>query len=580
MYRRYLLILLSCLLVTPIWAQKPNGDHVLNRLIVQKRNGASQTAANQALAANGALVMSEIPQINVKVLQVPENAATRVAAALERSGQFNFIEQDFIGKASVTPNDPSFTSQWHLSKIQAPSAWGITQGASNITLGMIDSGVETTHPDLAGKLVPGWNFVTLTSTITDNIGHGTATAGTAAAATNNGVGVAGVAWANMIMPLVVVDSTGYASYSNMANAITYAADHGVRVVNLSIAGSSASSTLQSAVTYAWNKGTIVVASAGNDSTSTPYYPAACDNAVAVSATDSNDAFASFSNFGSWVDIAAPGVSVLTTSTGASYGYWSGTSFSAPVVAGVAGLVLATKPSLSAASVVSILEQNADDLGSAGFDNYYGYGRVNAYRAVTAAQAAVSVSPPVVSISSPANGSTVSGTITVSGTASSSLAIASVQFLVDNQQVATGSGSTFSFSWNTASFANGNHALTVNASDSSGNLGKASVSVNVNNVAISDITPPVVAINKPTSGASISAITSTSGQVQISVSATDNVAVSQVTISVDGVLKCTDTASPYTCTWNTKKVSSGNHTITAKAWDTAGNTSTAAITVTK
>ena len=578
---RYLTILLTSLPVTPIWAQKPTGDHVLNRLVVQRRNGASPAAANQALASNGAWIVSQIPHINVLVIQVPEPAADRVAAALERSGQFTFVEKDFIAKVSATtPTDPSFGSQWHLSTIQAPSAWDFSKGASSITIGMIDSGVETSHPDLAGKLVPGWNFITGNSTIVDNTGHGTATAGTAAAATNNGIGVAGVGWANSIMPLVVVDSTDTASYSNMANAITYAADHGARVVNMSLAGSSGSSTLQSAITYAWNKGTIVVASAGNYSTSNLYYPAACDYAVAVSATDSTDALASFSNYGSWIDLAAPGVSVLTTSTGGSYAYWSGTSFSAPIVAGVAGLVLGAKPSLSAASLVSLLEQNADDLGSTGFDNSYGYGRVNAYRAVVAAQGTISVPAPTVSISSPANGSTVSGTIAVQGTAVTSLAINSVQLLVDSQQVATGSGSTFSLSWNTSTFANGTHTLTVNAFDTAGSVGTASISVNVNNVVVSDTTPPSIAIMKPTDGASISSITTTSGQVQISVSATDNVAVSQVTVSVDGVVKCTDTSAPYSCTWNTKKVSSGTHTITAKAWDTAGNTSTSSITVTK
>lgn len=580
MARRNLIFLLACLLTTPIWAQKP-ADHVLNRLVVQRRNGASPTDVNRGLGANGAWVVSQIPQINVMVLQVPEQAADRVAAALERSGNFTFIEKDFVAQATTTtPNDPSFSSQWHLSTIQAPSAWDLTKGASTVTIGMIDSGVETTHPDLSSKLVPGWNFITGNATIVDNTGHGTATAGTAAAATNNGTGVAGVGWANSIMPLVVVDSTGSASYSTMASAITYAADHGVRVVNMSLAGSSGSSTLQSAVNYAWNKGTIVVASAGNYSTSTPYYPAACDHVVAVSATDSSDAVASFSNYGSWIDLAAPGVSVLTTSSGGSYDYWSGTSFSAPIVAGVAALVLSEQPSLSASSLVSLLEQNADDLGAPGFDSYYGYGRVNAYRAVTAAQSVVSVPPPVVSISSPGNNATVSGTVSVQGSATSSLAIKSVQFLVDSQQVATASGTPFSFSWNSATFANGTHTLTVNAFDTSGNMGTSSISVNVNNVAASDTVPPSVVIMKPANGATISSITTTSGQVQISVSATDNVTVSQVTIAVDGSVKCTDTAAPYTCTWNTKKVNGGTHTITAKAWDTAGNTSTASITVTK
>src|SRR5262249_26831647 len=153
---------------------------------VQRRNGANPNAVSQALAVNGVSEVGRIPQINVMVLQIPEQAADRVAAALERSGHFSFVERDFIAKTNTTiPNDPSFGSQWHLSRIQAPGAWDLTTGASNITIGVIDSGVELAHPDLSSKLVPGWNFITGTSTTTDNTGHGTATAGTIAAATNN-----------------------------------------------------------------------------------------------------------------------------------------------------------------------------------------------------------------------------------------------------------------------------------------------------------------------------------------------------------------------------------------------------------
>ena len=578
MTRRHLLVFFAGILAVPAWAQRPTSDHALNRLVVQRRNGATLNAVSQAVNANGAFVVGQIPQINVLVLQVPEQAADRVAAALQHSGQFTFVEKDFIAQANTTtPNDPYFSSQWHLPQISAPNAWDITTGASSITIGFIDSGAQPDHPDLASKLVTGWNFLTGTTNTSDSLGHGTATAGTAGAGTNNSTGVAGVAWASPIMPLVVVDSTGSASYSNIANAITYAADHGIRVMNISIAGSSSSSTLQSAVTYAWNKGSIVVAAAGNSSTSTPYYPAACQYAVSVSATDSNNNLASFSNYGSWIDLAAPGVSITTLNTGSSYASWSGTSFSAPIVAGTAALVLSVKPSLSASSLVSLLEQNADNIGSS---TYFGYGLVDAYKAVVAAKGSVTVAPPTVSISSPANGATMSGTISVQGSATSSLSITNVQFLVDSQQVSTASASPFSFSWNSATFANGTHSLTVNAFDSSGNMGTASISVNVNNQVVTDTTPPSVAILQPTNGATISSITAANGNVQISVSATDNTAVSQVSVYIDGTLKCTDTTAPYSCTWNTKKVKSGTHTISATAWDTSGNSASASITVTK
>src|ERR1019366_4258685 len=175
-----------------------------------------------------------------------------------------------------------------------------------------------------------------------------------------------------------------------------------------------------------NKGSVVYAPAPNSGSSTPYYPAACDNVVAVSGTDQSDALASFSNYGSWVDLSAPGVNILATTNGGGYGSWSGTSLSSPIAAGVGALALAARPSLSASALVSLLEANSDDLGATGFDPSFGWGRVNAYKAVSAALAVQVNPPPSVAISAPTAGSTVPGTVTVSGAASDSLGISSVK----------------------------------------------------------------------------------------------------------------------------------------------------------
>jgi thermitase len=148
-----------------------------------------------------------------------------------------------------------------------PSAWGITTGVASATIAVIDSGADSTHPDLSSKLAAGWNFVNGTSNTADDYGHGTAVAGVAAAATNNGIGIAGVSWNNMIMPLVALDSTGSASYSNIASAI-HAADHWARIINISLGGASGSSTLQNAVNYAWGKGAVIFAAPMNNSSST------------------------------------------------------------------------------------------------------------------------------------------------------------------------------------------------------------------------------------------------------------------------------------------------------------------------
>jgi subtilisin family serine protease len=526
----------------------------------------------------GAILEKKLSGINVSVLRLPEPALDAVSAALAKTGLFTFIEPDYTGSVGqsasvIIPNDPDFSSQWHLSKLQMPNAWSVTEGNPGVTIALIDSGVDATHNDLASKLVPGWNFLTGTSNTSDDQGHGTAVAGAIAAATNNGIGVSGVAWMNMIMPLVVVNSSLYAQYSDLANAITYAADHGARIIITTVNGTTASSTLQSAVDYAWSKGAVLFASPGNDSTSTPYYPAACNHAIAVSATDPNDNLASFSNYGNWIELSAPGVNILTTQMGGGYWYCWGTSFSAPIAGAVGALVLSRQPSLSNSALVSLLETTSDDLGSPGFDQYFGYGRVNAYKAVAAVSGG-DTTPPSVSISSPMNGSTVSGTVNVAGTASDNVGVTSIQFYVDGQLAASGNVSPFTFSWMSTA---GSHTLTVNASDAAGNVGSASVTVNVSNpvpvgLVGTDTQPPAVRITQPVNG------TKVSGNVQIAAVATDNVGVTQVSFYIDNVLKCTDTLAPYTCMWNARKAGAGSHVITAKAWDAAGNSASAYVTV--
>lgn len=555
-------------------------EHVHARLLAQPRLGAKSADVASALTRVGARLERKLDRINVHVFQVPEPALDRVAAALMQTGLFTFVEPDHIARpVAVTPSDPYFSSEWHLTAIQSPNAWGITTGNSGVLIAVIDSGADWNHPDLAPNLVPGWNFLNGTSITQDNAGHGTAVAGTAAAASNNGMGVTGVSWGNKIMPLQILDATTAASYSNLASAITYAADRGARIISISLCGSSPSSTLQSAENYAWNKGSVIFAAAGNSSSSSPNYPAADPNVVAVSASDQGGTFATFSNYGSWIDIAAPGNYILTTVLGGSFGSWYGTSFSTPVAAAVGALVLSVKPGLSNSALVNLLEQNADDLGAPGYDQYFGYGQVNAYRAVMAAgTASADTTRPSVSITSPGNGATLAGSIQVQGTAIDNVGISNIQFYIDNQVVSSTASSPFAFPWNTVNYANGSHTLTVTATDAAGNTGSTTVSVTVNNVTVNDNIPPVVTILRPITGAAISAVGS--GNVQIAASATDNVAISQVSFYVDNVLKCTDTSAAYTCNWNTKKASSGTHILTVTAWDTSGNFSSAKTTVYK
>jgi hypothetical protein len=379
-------------------------DHVPGRLVVGHRRDADRGATDRMLRAHQAMVRRYVAELRMSVLDVPEEQSEAILESLRNSGLFEYVERDYYARTgAVTPNDPYYISQWHLPQISAPAAWGVTTGSASVIVAVIDSGVDGTHPDLSSKLLPGWNFVGNNSNTSDVLGHGTAVAGTVAAASNNGIGVAGVSWNSMILPLVVVDSSDYASYSNMAAAIQYAADHGAQVMNVSLGGSAASSALQNAVNYAWGKGSIIFAAAMNNSSSMPMYPAACSNVVAVSATDTNDTLASFSDYGNWITLSAPGNNILTTLAGGGYGMWYGTSFASPIAAGVAALALAANPALNNSALLNLLEQNSDDLGTPGYDTSFGWGRVNAYKAVTAAQnmlapASISISPMAATLS--------------------------------------------------------------------------------------------------------------------------------------------------------------------------------------
>ena len=531
---------------------------------------------DEIVEAVGAVAVSEIPQIRVKQIKVPAYALENVKSALSRNPHFNFVEYNFLAEAVTTPNDAYFSSQWHLPIISAPQGWDVSTGSGSVPIAIIDSGVDPTHPDLSSKLIPGFNFLYDNMDTHDVLGHGTAVAGAAAATSNNYNGVAGVAWGNPIMPLVVLNASNYASYYDIAQAITYAADNGVKVMNISLAGSSSSSTLQNAVNYAWNKDAVIFAAAANYSTSAPYYPAACDKVVAVSATTSSDTLASFSNYGDWVDISAPGVSILTTSNGGGFGYWSGTSFSSPIAAGLGCLILSANPSLSNQQVVEIIKQNADDLGAPGFDPYFGHGRINVYRSLVAAKNYLpqpDTTPPSVSILSPANGSTLTGSITVNVSAADNEGVAKVELYINGLLYVTDSIEPYSFFWDTTHYTNGSYGLEALAYDNGGNISESSlVTVYVDNPM--DIVPPGVWITSPQDGSYLTKKTT------VTVAASDDVGITRIELYVDGVLRSTSSTGSLTWTWNTVRASIGAHLVLAKVYDAAGNVGVASVTVYK
>jgi pyruvate/2-oxoacid:ferredoxin oxidoreductase beta subunit len=269
-------IMVICFAVANItWADNENGPHVRGQLLIKSKAGTSKDKMKEILANHGAVTAGEITQIKVKLIRVPDHVLEKVKAALEKNPHISFVEYNFIAQGFAEPNDERYPSQWHLPIISAPDGWDMCTGSDIAPIAIIDSGVDPTHPDLSDKLLCGYNFVENNTDTHDVHGHGTAVAGTAAAISNNVAGVAGVAWGNPIMPLAVLNSDNLASYYNVARAITFAADNGIRVINISLGGPGVSSTMQNATNYAWTKGTLVFASAGNSATSTPFYPAAC-----------------------------------------------------------------------------------------------------------------------------------------------------------------------------------------------------------------------------------------------------------------------------------------------------------------
>lgn len=452
-------------------------ESVPGRVLVKPGDQADEAAVQGSLRAAGAREIGRVPQIGVRILQVPAEAEARVIAALSRNPNFEFAEPDYIASIVLAPNDPYYaTYQWHLPKVSAPTAWDATTGSDGVTLAVVDSGVQATHPDLAGRVLAGYDFVNGDFDPADDNGHGTAVAGVAAAQGNDGIGVAGAAWNISILPVKVMNSSGSGSYSAIANGITYAADRGARVINLSLGGTSASSTLQNAVSYAWNKGCVIIAAAGNNASSATVYPAAYPNVVAVSATTSSDTRASFSSYGSFVDLCAPGENITTTWLNSGYITISGTSFSSPLTAGVAALAISLNPELSNAQVGSLLAANADDLGAAGYDIYFGAGRLNAARVIAAAAPSIDSTAPVTAVTSPANGSSIGGPrpVNVSVASSDDVGVTSAELYINGQLVASSTSGNFVYSWNVSKLAKGTYLLQSKAYDAAGNTASSLV----------------------------------------------------------------------------------------------------------
>lgn len=381
-------------------APQAAGGFVADEVLVKFAPGVDAAPVARAV---GARVAGRIPALDVFVLKVPAGAVEGVITALTRNALVEYAEPNGIATISLDPNDPYDNStcynsshsgcvtQWGWAKVQAYNAWDVTTGSSAVRVAVVDTGVDNSNPDLPA-VVAQKDFINNDNTAEDDNGHGTHVAGTIGARTDNGTGVAGANWAISLLAVKVLNASGSGSYAAVANGITWAANNGAQVINLSLGGSIPSTTLKNAVNYAWNNGAVLACAAGNSGISAKSYPAAYDRCIAVAATDENDAKASFSNYGSkWVDVAGPGVRILSTMPNTTvylntqYGYYTnydalnGTSMATPHVAGLAGLVWARGACTTQVCVRNKIEGTADKI--AGTGTYWKWGRVNYYNAV-------------------------------------------------------------------------------------------------------------------------------------------------------------------------------------------------------
>lgn len=556
-----------------------SGAWAKGRVLVVPRAGLTEKELGKILSEHGGKGR-KLGQSELYIVDLPTHGSEKaVAARLHHHPAFKFAEIDEMVLPDLIPNDPYYGSAWHLPKIGASIAWDKSQGAG-VTVAVLDSGVDSAHPDLASKLVPGWNFYDNNANTSDVYGHGTKVAGSAAAASNNHTGIAAVAGQSRIMPIRVTNLSGGGYWSTISQGLVHAADNGARVANVSFLGVTSSLTVQNAAQYMKNKGGLVIVSGGNTGTQQNY--PSTTTMIPVAGTNSKDVRASWSSYGNYIAMAAPGEGIWSTIRGGGYGAVSGTSFSSPVTAGVVALMMSVAPKLQNTKIESLLFSTAVDLGAAGRDPYYGYGRVDAARAVQATVAAVPVADtlaPSAAISSPISGKTVTGLVPVSVNATDNIAVTRVELKVNSTTVAIDNTAPFAFSWNSVSVPNGTRSLVAYAFDAAGNAkASAPVAVNVANgiaTIAKDTTVPTVKIINPVAG-------NVSGNdVTVSLNATDDRGGAGITqtLYIDGAQKASGSGSTLGYNWDIRKVGAGRHLIQAVARDTAGNVSSSSVIVT-
>jgi subtilisin family serine protease len=552
-----------------------------DELLVQSLPGADGRSVAAAIEAAGAVVLDEIPEISLLRLRIPAGHQRGIAAALIADGLIEAAHKNYILTAEATANDPFVPLQSHLDRIRASRAWDITTGDARIVIAVVDSGIEAAHPDLAGKVLDGWNVRTSSNDARDAHGHGTLGAGAAAAVSNNGTGIAGVTWNCPILPVRVADDFGRASARDAAAGLLWAANHGAKVINLSFAPLWSNSLVKSAAEAAWGRGALVVISAGNGGGT--HAAVGYDQALFVGAVDADGRLAAFSDRGPFVDLVAPGTSIYSTSLAGGYRHADGTSFAAPLVAGVAALAWSRNHQLRPVTVQQLVVQSAADLGDAGRDDEFASGMVDALAAVEAAGSASFVAdtrPPSLTLTQPRAGALLSGRARLSANADDDWGVADVVLSIDGVPFATDDRSPYQFVIDVAAFSTGPHELTLVATDQAGNRSEAiSVGVSFSTpVAGGGSSATAIVFRKPAADSVVS------GDVLIEAHVSDAQGLAVVEWWIDEqpvwTAAVSGTSSGVSYVWRGAGGAPGPHLITLQVLDAAGNRQSASLSLTR
>ena len=542
---------------------------------MKPKAGVSDTKLAALLARSDGASISfdkKLEKLGITMLKVPTGRELAFADSLGAQVEIEFAEPDYIlSPDDFVPNDPGYVNQWHLQAIRGPEAWESSTG-NGVVVAVIDTWIDSNHPDFVGRVLPGQNIVSGNDNTGDVMGHGTAVAGTLAAIGNNEIGIASVAHDAQILPVrISEDIDGVASFSDMAAGIIWAADNNARVANLSYAAAN-SATVQSAAKYMRNLGGLVFVSAGNEGTD-PGWPNLPD-LIVVSATDASDALASFSNYGSFVDISAPGDLIYTTTKGGKYATLRGTSFASPIAAGVAALIFAQNPDVDPQVVADIMQQTAVDLGDEGWDPEFGAGRVDAVDALVVANNAdpSDSTDPTAILLGPSDGETVTGLVQIGVITEDRQTVLGVDLYVDNVPIATDFDPPYEFLWDSDRYANGRHSISAQARDAAGNIGESATPSVVIARAHLDDAGPKITISHPPNQAAVDGI------IEVSAYATDKNGVGSIKLVANGKMLCAG-APNVSCEWDTRNLRIGDYIITAKATDSRGNIEVASIDVT-